>query len=170
MCTIRSVEGLGKIGVLVALESAGKADELAGLGRMVAMHVAAANPQAVDPSGLDPAVVTREKDVLADKFKAQGKPANVIDKIVESGLKTFYKEVCLLEQPSSTIPRRPWRRRSRKPKARSGAPIKVTGFVRYALGEGIEKQGDRFRSRGRGGRRTELTPARRAVQLGIAEA
>ena len=63
------------------------------------MHVAASNPQAVDPSGLDPAVVRREKDVLADKAKAQGKPANVIDKIVESGLKTFYKEVCLLDQP-----------------------------------------------------------------------
>src|SRR6185312_16009273 len=91
-------EGLGKIGVLVALESAGKTDELASIGRLVAMHVAASNPQAVDPSGLDPAVVEREKSVLADKFKAQGKPANVIDKIVESGLKTFYKEVCLLEQ------------------------------------------------------------------------
>ena len=57
------------------------------------------NPQAIDPSGLDPAVVRREKDVLADKAKAQGKPANVVDKIVESGLKTFYKEVCLLDQP-----------------------------------------------------------------------
>ena len=65
---------------------------------MVAMHVAASNPQAIDAAGLDPAVVAREKDVLADKFKAQGKPANVIDKIVELGLKTFYKEVCLLDQ------------------------------------------------------------------------
>ena len=92
------VDGLGKIGVLVALESAGKADELASLGRMVAMHIAASNPQAIEASGLDPAVVTREKDVLADKFKQQGKPANVIEKIVESGLKTYYKEVCLLEQ------------------------------------------------------------------------
>ncbi len=67
------VDGLGKIGVLVALESPGKADELMSLGRMVAMHVAASNPQAVDASGLDPAVVAREKDVLADKFKAAGK-------------------------------------------------------------------------------------------------
>ena len=66
------VDGLGKIGVLVALEFAGKADELAALGRMVAMHVAASNPQAVDAAGLDPAVVAREKDVLADKFKAAG--------------------------------------------------------------------------------------------------
>jgi elongation factor Ts len=91
-------DGLGKIGVIVALESAGKADELAAIGRQLAMHVASANPQAVDAAGLDPAVVEREKNVLADKFKQQGKPANVIDKIVESGLKTFYKEVCLLEQ------------------------------------------------------------------------
>jgi elongation factor Ts len=87
-------DGLGKMGVLVGLESSGgNADELAALGRQVAMHVASANPQAVDPSGLDPALVQREKDVLADKFKQQGKPANMIEKIVESGIKTFYKEV-----------------------------------------------------------------------------
>ena len=72
-------DGLGKIGVLVALECAGKTDELVALGRMIAMHVAASNPQAVDASGLDPAVVAREKDVLADKFRQQGKPENVIE-------------------------------------------------------------------------------------------
>src|SRR5580693_8175183 len=92
-------DGLGKIGVLVALESTGNTDELKAFGRLLAMHVAAANPQAIDPSGLDPAIIEREKNVLADKFKAQGKPAAMIEKIVESGLKTFYKEVCLLEQP-----------------------------------------------------------------------
>jgi elongation factor Ts len=92
-------EGLGKIGVIVALESAGDAAELTALGRQIAMHVASSKPQAIDPSGLDPAVVAREKDVLADKFRQQGKPDNVIAKIVESGLKTYYKEVCLLEQP-----------------------------------------------------------------------
>src|ERR1700756_532782 len=89
-------DGLGRIGVLVALESGGKADELKAFGRMVAMHVAAANPQAIDPSRLPAATIEREKGVLGGK--AAGKPANVIDKIVESGLKTFYKEVCLLEQ------------------------------------------------------------------------
>ena len=92
------IDGAGKMGVIVALESAGKTDELAALGRQLAMHVAAANPQALDPAGLDPAVVKREKDVLADKYRQQGKPENVIEKIVESGLKTYYKEVCLLEQ------------------------------------------------------------------------
>ena len=82
-------DGLGRIGVIVALESAGKPDELKAFGRSVAMHVASANPQAIDPSGLDPAAVEREKNVLADKFKAQGKPAAMIEKIVESGLKTY---------------------------------------------------------------------------------
>ena len=91
-------EGLGKIGVIVALESGGKSDELAKIGRMVAMHIAASNPQAVESAGLDPKFVAREKEVMAEKYKAQGKPANMIDKIVESGLKTFYKEVCLVDQ------------------------------------------------------------------------
>ena len=79
------IEGAGKMGVIVALDSAGKTDELAVLGKQLAMHVAAANPQALDPSGLDPDVVKREKDVLADKYRQQGKPENVIEKIVEFG-------------------------------------------------------------------------------------
>ena len=134
------VDGLGKIGVLVGLESTGKADELTALGRMVAMHVAATNPQAVDAAGVDPAVVAREKDVLADKFKQQGKPANVIDKIVESGLKTFYKEVCLLEQPYVHDSGKTVAQALKEAEGTVGGPIKVTGFVRFALGEGIEKQ------------------------------
>ena len=81
------IDGAGKMGVLVALELTGKTDELSQLGRQLAMHVAATNPQALDPSGLDPAIVKREKDVLADKYRQQGKPENVIEKIVESGLK-----------------------------------------------------------------------------------
>src|SRR6185437_8838155 len=92
-------DGLGKIGVLVALESAGKKDELSELGRQVAMHIAHSNPLSLDPSGIDPAVVKREKDILADKARQQGKPEAVIEKITESGLKTFYKEQTLLEQP-----------------------------------------------------------------------
>ena len=133
-------DGLGKIGVLVALESAGKADELASLGRMIAMHVAATHPQAIEASGLDPAAVAREKDVLADKFKAQGKPANVIEKIVESGLKTFYKEVCLLEQAYVHDSAKSVAQVLKEVEGKVGATIKITGFVRYGLGEGIEKQ------------------------------
>jgi elongation factor Ts len=137
-------EGLGKIGVIVALESSGKADELSALGRKLAMHVAAANPQALDAAGLDPAVVARERDVLAEKFKAQGKPANVIDKIVESGLKTFYKEVCLLDQAYVHEPNKSVAQALKEAEGAAGAPIKIGGYVRYALGEGIDKQESDF--------------------------
>jgi elongation factor Ts len=130
---------LGKIGVIVALESSGKTDELATFGRMVAMHVAAANPQALEAGALDPNLIAREKDVLADKAKAQGKPANVIDKIVESGLKTFYKEVCLVDQAYIHDPSKSVGQAAKEAEASVGAPIKITGYVRYALGEGIER-------------------------------
>ena len=132
-------DGLGKIGVIVALESAGNADELKAFGRMVAMHVASANPQAVDSSGLDAATVEREKNVLADKFKAQGKPANVIDKIVESGLKTFYKEVCLLDQGFIFDDKKSVAQAVKESEGKAGAPVKIAGFVRFALGEGIDR-------------------------------
>src|ERR1700693_2235391 len=137
-------DGLGRIGVLVALESTGDADELKRFGRMLALHVAAANPQALDPAGLDPEVVRREKEVLADKYKAQGKPPNVIDKIVESGLKTFYKEVCLLDQAFIHMPEKSVAQAAKEAEGKVGAPIKVTGFVCYAVGEGIEKQESDF--------------------------
>jgi elongation factor Ts len=137
-------DGLGKIGVIVALESSGKADELAALGRQLAMHVASANPQALDPAGLDPAAVKREKDVLADKFRQQGKPEAMIEKIVESGLKTFYKEVCMLEQPFIFDDKKTVAQALKDSEGKVGGPIKITGFVRYALGEGIEKQESDF--------------------------
>ncbi len=138
------IDGLGKIGVLVALESAGKVDDLAVLGRQLAMHVAAANPQALDSASLDTDVVRREKDVLADKYRQQGKPENVIEKIVESGLKTFYKEVCLLDQAYIHDDGKSVAQALKEAEAKVGAPVKVTGFVRYALGEGIEKQESDF--------------------------
>ena len=132
-------DGLGKIGVLVALESQGKADELAELGRKVAMHVAATSPLAVEPAGLDAAVVAREQGVLADKFRAQGKPEAMIGKIVELGLKTFYKEVCLLDQAYIHDPAKSVAQAVKDTESKAGAPIKVAGFVRFALGEGVEK-------------------------------
>ena len=137
-------DGLGKIGVIVALESAGDVAELTALGRQIAMHVASANPQAIEPAGLDPSVVAREKDVLADKFRQQGKPDNVIAKIVESGLKTFYKEVCLLEQAFIFDDKKTIAQALKDAEGKVGGAIKVTGFVRYALGEGIEKQESDF--------------------------
>jgi elongation factor Ts len=138
------IDGAGKMGVIVALESSGKADELAPLGRQLAMHVAAANPQAIDPAGLDPELVKREKDVLADKYRQQGKPENVIEKIVESGLKTYYKEVCLLEQAFIHDSGKSVAQALKEAEGKVGGAIKVAGFVRYALGEGIEKEESDF--------------------------
>ena len=138
-------DGLGRIGVLVALESPGKADELKAFGRLLAMHVAAANPLAVDPSGIDPVAIEREKGVIA--AKAEGKPANVVEKIIESGLKTFYKEVCLLEQGYAIEEgKKPVAQAIKEAEGKVGGPIKVTGFVRFALGEGIEKADGDFGS------------------------
>ena len=132
-------EGLGKIGVLVALELEGDPQALAPLGRLIALHVAAANPLALDSAGLDPAAVARERAVLAGKNA--GKPAHVLEKIVESGLKTYCKEVCLLDQPSihaehagKTIGQA-----VKEAEKIAGMPISLKSFVRYALGEGIEK-------------------------------
>jgi elongation factor Ts len=139
-----AADGLGKIGVIVALESSGNVEELIRFGRLVAMHVAASNPQAIDPSGLDPELVRREKEVLAEKAKAQGKPANVIDKIVESGLKTFYKEVCLLDQPFIHDDKKSVAQALKEVEGKVGASIKLTGYVRYALGEGIERRDSDF--------------------------
>jgi elongation factor Ts len=136
-------DDLGKIGVLVALEASGKTDELAAIGRQVAMHVASANPQAIDPSGLDPVAVNREKDVLAEKFRAQGKPEAMIAKIVESGLKTYYKEVCLLDQPFIFDDKKSVAQALKEAEGKVGGPIKIAAFVRFVLGEGIERaEGD----------------------------
>ncbi|MEZ5764813.1 MAG: translation elongation factor Ts [Xanthobacteraceae bacterium] len=138
------IDGLGKIGVMVALESTGDKDQLAALGRQIAMHIASTNPLALDASGLDPAVVQREKDILADKFRQQGKPEAMIEKITESGLKTFYKEQTLIEQPFIFDDKKSVGQAVKDSEGKVGAPVKLTGFVRYALGEGIEKQESDF--------------------------
>jgi elongation factor Ts len=132
-------EGLGKIGVLVALESNGDAEALAALGRQVAMHIASSNPIALDASGVPADTIKREKDILADKFRQQGKPENMIEKITESGLKTFYKENTLLEQPFIFDDKKSVAQALKEAEGKIGGPIKVTRYVRFALGEGIEK-------------------------------
>ena len=101
------------------------------------MHVAAASPIALDSQGIDPATVAREKSVLADKNA--GKPPHVLEKIVEFGLKTYYKEVCLLDQPFVHDPAKSVAQAVKEAEKTVGAPIAIKGFVRYALGEGVEK-------------------------------
>jgi elongation factor Ts len=138
------VSNKGRIGVVVALESTGRTDKLAELGRQIAMHVASANPLAVDASGVDAATVEREKTILADKYREQGKPEAAIAKIVDSGIKTYFKEVTLLEQPFIFDPSKSVGQAIKESEGSAGGPIKVAGFIRFALGEGIEKQESDF--------------------------
>jgi len=136
------VAGLGKIGVLVALESPGKADELAALGRLVAMHVAAANPVALTLDQVPADVLEREKAILAEKNA--GKPENVMEKIIASGLKSYAKEVCLLEQVYVHDGAKTVAQAIKEAEGKVGGPISLKGFIRYQLGDGIEKATDDF--------------------------
>jgi elongation factor Ts len=137
-------DGMGKIGSLVALRSAGPEADLSALARQLAMHVAASQPLSLDPQSLDKSVVEREKGVLADKAAQSGKPANVVEKIVDSGLKTYYKEVCLLEQPFVLDPAKTVGQVLKEQETKLGAPVTIAGFVRFTLGEGVEKQDGDF--------------------------
>ncbi len=133
-------EGLGKIGVAVALESSASAQTLAPLARLLALHIAAANPLAIDSASLDPALIARERAVL--EGKNEGKPADKLEKIVDSGLKTYFKEVCLLDQPSihAEHANKTIGQAVAEAAKAAGTAIGVKAFVRYALGEGIEKK------------------------------
>jgi elongation factor Ts len=138
----QAAPGMGKIGVLVALESTGKKEELAGFGRLLAMHIAAANPVALDLDSVPADVLAREKAVLEEKNA--GKPANVMEKIVASGLKTYAKETCLLDQMYVHDGSKTVSQVAAEVGKTAGAPVKITGFVRMQLGEGIEKKEDDF--------------------------
>jgi elongation factor Ts len=136
--------GLGKIGVIVALESTGDAEKLQTFGRQVAMHIAAANPQSVDVENLDKAVIERERAVLTEQAKESGKPAPVIEKMVEGRLRKFYEEVVLLAQPFVHDPETTVAKALADTEKAAGAPIKITGFYRFALGEGIDRPDSDF--------------------------
>ena len=138
----QAAPGMGKIGVLVAIESAGKKDELAPFARMLAMHIAATNPVALTMEDVPPDVLARERAVLEEKNS--GKPANVMDKIVASGLKTYAKENCLLEQAYVHDGSKTVTQALAETANKAGAAAKITGFVRMQLGEGIEKHEDDF--------------------------
>jgi elongation factor Ts len=136
--------GLGKIGVIVALESEGDTEQLKSFGRQVAMHIAAANPQSVNVESLDKALIERERAVLAEQAKESGKPANVIDKMVEGRLRKFYEEVVLLAQAFVHDPDLTVEKALAAAEKDAGAPIKITGFYRFALGEGIDRPDSDF--------------------------
>jgi elongation factor Ts len=134
--------GLGKIGVLVAVESSASLEKLAGFARQLAMHIAATNPVALDLSGVSPEVLEREKAILAEKNA--GKPANVLQRIFESGLKSFAKDHTLLEQAYVHDGTKSVAQALKEAEAQGGAPVKIAGFVRFQLGEGIEKEAGDF--------------------------
>jgi elongation factor Ts len=135
---------LGRIGVIVALESTGDGDKLAAVGRQVAMHIAAANPQSIDVANLDKDLIERERGVLAEQARESGKPDAVIDKMVEGRLRKYYAEVVLLEQAFVVDPDKTVKAALAESEKEVGGPIKVTGFYRFALGEGIEKSDSDF--------------------------
>ncbi|WOF73718.1 translation elongation factor Ts [Parvibaculaceae bacterium PLY_AMNH_Bact1] len=136
----QAAPGLGKIGVLVALESEGDAEKLAALGKQIAMHVAATSPLSTSVDELDPAVVERERNVLAAEARESGKPENIIDKMIEGRIRKFYEEVVLLSQTFVIDGENTVEKAVKNAEGDVGAPIKVAGFIRLALGEGIEKE------------------------------
>jgi len=139
-----SAPGIGRIGVIVALKSEGDAAKLEEAGRQLAMHIAAANPQAVSASELDPELIERERAILVSQAQESGRPADIIEKMVEGRLRKFYQDVVLLEQvwviDGETRVSKVVEQLSKD----VGAPVEVAGFVRFGLGEGIERKESDF--------------------------
>ncbi len=132
--------GLGKIGVLVGLESAGDPEQLAALGKRLAMHVASASPRWVAREDVEAATVERERAVLVDQARASGRPENVIGKMVEGRLRKYFEEVVLLEQAFIMDTDKSVGKVLEEAAAEVGAPVRCSGFARFALGEGVERE------------------------------
>ncbi|MBK8082928.1 MAG: elongation factor Ts [Devosia sp.] len=132
--------GMGKLGVIVGLESTGDKAVLLALGKQIAMHIANTNPLSVSPDDIDPEVVAKERAIFTEQAKESGKPAEVIAKMVEGRVRKFYEESTLLAQTFVIDGESKVGDVVKKAEAEAGAPIKVTAFVRYALGEGITKE------------------------------
>ncbi len=139
-------QGLGRMGVLVALESAGDRDVLLGLGKQIAMHIAAINPLAISSGDIDPATLARERAVFTEQANASGKPANIVEKMVEGRIRKFYSEVCLLEQVFVIDGENKVGDVIKAAQKDAGADISLTGFIRMALGDGVEKVESDFAS------------------------
>ena len=135
---------LGKIGVLVALESSGDKAKLTPLAKQLAMHVAAANPQSLTVADLDQVAIERERAVLTEKAGQSGKAADIIAKMVEGGLRKFHQEVVLLEQLFVIDGKNRVSKVVDEAAKHVGAPVRLAGFLRFALGEGIEKKSEDF--------------------------
>ena len=133
-------ENLGKIGVLVAIETEGDAEAARAFARQVAMHVAATNPMALTADEVDPAAVAREKAIFADQARESGKPENIIEKMVEGRMRKFFEEVVLLKQAFVLNPDMTVEQALKAAEKDIGAPARLTGFERFALGEGIERE------------------------------
>ncbi|GGE78458.1 elongation factor Ts [Stappia taiwanensis] len=133
-------ENMGKIGVLVGLESEGDAEAVAAFGRKIAMHIAATNPLALNVDELDADVVERERQIFAEQARESGKPENIVEKMVEGRLRKFYEEVTLVKQAFVVDPDKTVEEAVEAFAKELGSPVKLVGFVRYALGEGIEKE------------------------------
>ena len=140
----QAAPGLGKIGVLVALQSAGDAAALADLGKKLAMHVAAAAPAAVDKDGVDPSLLDREREILADQARASGKPEEIIAKMVEGRLRKYYEDVCLLEQTYVIDGETKVAKILEQAAKDLDGEVKVMGMVRFLLGEGVERSESDF--------------------------
>ncbi len=141
----KSAGGMGKIGVLVAIESSGDKEKLGEFGRQLAMHVAAASPLALTSEELDSEVIDRERAIYSEQAKASGKPAEIVEKMVDGRLrKEFFQQVVLLQQTFVIDGKATVEQAVKTSEKSIGAPVKIAGFVRYALGEGIDKQDDNF--------------------------
>jgi elongation factor Ts len=130
---------MGKIGVLVALESGASTDALQALGKQIAMHIAAANPLALDADGLDAAMLERERAIAIEKAKESGKPDNIVEKMVEGSMAKFRKENALLSQLFVMDSKTPVGDVVAAAAKEAGSPITLKAFERFQLGEGIEK-------------------------------
>ncbi|GAA6212190.1 translation elongation factor Ts [Hyphomicrobiales bacterium 4NK60-0047b] len=139
-----TVPGLGKIGVLVALETTGDAAKAESLGKQIAMHIAAINPLSATVEDLDPAVVEREKAVLTEQARESGKPDNIIEKMIEGRIRKFYEEVVLLKQVFVIDGENTVEKAIKNAESDIGAPVEFKGFVRFELGEGIEVEESDF--------------------------
>ncbi|TCD13214.1 translation elongation factor Ts [Oricola cellulosilytica] len=137
-------DGLGKLGVLVSIQTEGDKDAARAIGRQIAMHVAATNPLALDVDDLDTAAVERERAIFSDQARASGKPENIIEKMVEGRLRKFYEEVCLVKQAFVINPDLTVEKALAEAEKEIGAPAKIGAFVRFALGEGVEKEESDF--------------------------